>query len=163
MDNEEPKTYDPYGIGKALEHGMRMFMHGKRGTGRTDYMLDTVQEGDVIVTCLYTEAQRLEYEVRKRGFKDVRVMLVIRPTLAEAYERICGIGPRRVVFDHLFLESYYSQSIDSAIYYLSKMKEDLDKRYESHQKRVAAPIHWDGHDAILAMGGDPDQNGGPND
>ena len=152
---DHPKLYDPFGIGTALQHGMRMLLHGQRHSGRTTALLDSLKEHDVVITTMGIEGQRLEREIRARGFKDVTVRLMPTTNLREAYDRLSGqTAQRRIVFDHMFFEGYYSAAIDNAVYELSRFKEHLDAQHESYNKTPKA--RWDPRDAVIAIGGDPD-------
>ena len=131
---DEFDQHDPFGIGRALQHGLRMFMHTTRRSGRTTDMLNMVREDDVVVTSMRQEAHRLQNLVNRRGFKNVDVVCVEPRGLGAVYERLAARRPRRVIFDHLFFETYYSYMVDQAFEDLSRFKDTLDKRYESYKK-----------------------------
>ena len=155
--------HDPFGIGRALQHGLRMFMHASRRSGRTTDMLNMIREDDVVVTAMRQEAQRLKGLVNRRGFNNVDVICVEPLGLGRVYERLVSGRPRRVLFDHLFFETYYSYMMDQAFEDISHFKDTLDKRYESAQKDGTIKPEEDWHYAIDAIGGDMSITGGPND
>lgn len=125
---------DPFGIGLAIEHGLRMLLHGQRHSGRTEVMLEQIKEGDLIVVTMWPIRQHLLRRLRELNFKDVEVVIIDPRSLGGILERTAfNGGKRRVVLDHSVYEAYYSYAMDYAIRDMERFREHLDKRYESHK------------------------------
>lgn len=125
--------FDPFGIGTAIAHGLRMLLHGQRGSGRTTALLAMVKEDDIVVTALRPQAIHMERLLRDAGFKDVRVIVVDPRSLSDIEERLKGTR-RRVLFCHSVFEAYYSYCHDRAMSDMESYREWLDQQHESDQR-----------------------------
>lgn len=104
------ERYDPWGVGEALQMGLRMFIHAQRATGRSTMLLDSLRDGDIIIAATEREARRLERLAHERGLKHV-ISMGYEPRAGELLvggliNRLQG-SKRRVVFDHTFFEAVY--------------------------------------------------------
>lgn len=152
-------SFDPWGIGEALDMGLRMYTHAKRATGRTTLLLDAIQEGDVVVAATQREADRIVRLARDRGFQHVIGRgfegTLGRNVLAELNEYMMGTG-RRVVFDHTFFEALYFWAIRDTMQAMNSIvtRHEEKRARDSKEDRV-----W--IEAVRAIGGDAHIVGDP--
>ena len=101
---------DFFGIGAALKGVTEIYFQSARRTGRTTALLESLREGDVVVTASATSARHLCDQVRARGLLEVGVV-VSHPE--RAYELRENKG-RRIVLEHSFIEKVYRQALERA-------------------------------------------------
>ena len=149
---------DPFGIGEAIQHGLRMLLHGQRHSGRTEAMLDLVREHDTILVALTPVKHDLLRRIRDRGFRNVDVVVVDPRTPHDIVD--CVRDTRhRVLLDHSIYEAFYSYGMDHARMEMERVRKCFDQRYEAGKYRdIRTEVD---KRAVEAMGGDMQIVGGP--
>lgn len=101
---------DIFGIGNALRGMVRVYEISSRCTGRTSAMVKVLQDGDKVVFTSSAEARRVENLCKQAG-------KTIKPIVCEPRNRpqiIQYAGGGNVVFDHVWVEQFYKEALDSA-------------------------------------------------
>jgi len=128
--------YDPWGIGEALQHGMRMFSHGKRATGRSTLLINSVQNMDTIVFAQRAEAQRIDRLLKQSG-KDNVYLITHDPHggLGRAFDYITERYNGRGVlhFDHSWFEAIHLYELRGTMSAMDRFHQDMEQR----RKRAA--------------------------
>ena len=103
---------DFFGIGQAIQGAVQIYFRSARATGRTTVLLDSVKEGDRIITSTREEAHRLEHILRDRKL-NVQCLRV-DPRYPEKVWEQYGRSEGRTIFDHSFIEEHYLACIEEA-------------------------------------------------
>jgi len=124
--------YDPWGVGEAIQHGMRMYSHGKRATGRSTLLLNSVKDGDTIVFAFRAEAQRMRRLLLEAEKSAVNI-IVHDPNQGLHYaadfilERYNRKG--QIYFDHTWFEALYLYEMQSLMHGMDRFKSRLDEMH----------------------------------
>jgi hypothetical protein len=133
---------DHFGIGAALKGAARICFTCARRTGRTTSLLNSLKDGDRIVTLDGREAERLRRELRQRKLEvDV---VVLDPARPEPMRYGTPVG--RTLFDHMWVERFYELAIEQASADIDGLQAAMSGWGEAHEKtrRAAAtePYRW---------------------
>lgn len=152
--------YDPWGVGEAVQHGMRMFSHGKRATGRSTMLLNSVKDRDTVVFAQRMEAQRMERLFMQVGKKVKTIVKDPSQGIGEALSYLNANYDRRgdLHFDHSWFEAIYLYEMRGVMHTMShfynamadqrgKAKEDEDRH------RTYRPFPSDYRDTVNAVAG----------
>lgn len=114
---------------EAAAHGWRMFMHGKRRSGRTDDLVSRVSDGDLIICSMRSSATHTLSVCKNAGKRRVEVVVV---PVANIYslEKIMSGETRKVWLDHTFVESYISENLYASEHALMKLLKENQDKYE---------------------------------
>ena len=152
--------FDPWGVGEAMQHGMRMFSHAKRATGRSTMLIQMVQNHDTVVFAQRAEADRMRRLFAEAGKREVYT-IVKDPNqgLGDAYDYIAANYNRRgtLHYDHSWFEAIYFYEIrrimDSMEHFNAHMVERRQQAVEDEKRHRAPQPRWDGTNAADAAGG----------
>ena len=61
---------DPFGQFEAVQHGWRMFMHGQRRSGRTTALVNSLEDGDLVVVTDHAHGNHLKRTAYEAGQRD---------------------------------------------------------------------------------------------
>lgn len=152
--------YDPWGIGEAVQHGMRMFSHAKRATGRSTVLVNSVQNNDTIVFAQRAEADRIRRLLAEQGKNEVYTIVLdphigMGASLARIAEQYNVRGTLH--FDHSWFEALYLYEIQGVMSIMDRFNKDMHTRRADvleDEKRFRNPTRrWDGESAAEAIGG----------
>ena len=126
---------DHFGIGQAMTGMVRTYFMSARRTGRTTSLVESVKDGDRIVFSNAREMDRVKRLLRDRGAK---VECIVIDPLSP--ERICERGPSqgRTIFDHTWVELYYSALIDGGQRGLDRLEREASGHGEAHRETKRA-------------------------
>lgn len=146
--------YDPWGVGEALQMSMRMFSHGKRATGRSTLLLNSVQNNDTVVFAQRMEAQRMERLFTEQGKTGIK-LIVHDPShgVGSALSTIERQYDRRGVlhFDHSWFEAVYLYEVRDIMNALHHFNDDMAAQQKRKAEETFPPAHL--VDTVRAMGG----------
>lgn len=103
---------DHFGIGPALQALLRMYSASARGTGRTKSLIESVRNGDRIITSSL-QAQRELRELLGRTGRVVDVVVMNASDAGRAMDLAPCAG--RTLFDHTWVEQFYAQALIRAM------------------------------------------------
>ena len=111
---------DIFGIGAAIEGSVQIYLRTARSTGRSNYLVENIKDGDRVVFADPREANRVKRLCLERGLSVE--CIVVRPE--DAY-RLREYGPAkgRLMFDHVWVEMYYLHAIRQAGTDISQMQQ----------------------------------------
>lgn len=121
---------DHFGIGAALQGLAHAYMDTARQTGRTTSLVDSVKDGDRIITHSHAEALRLTRLCAERGIK-VQCIHVDPQWPNRLLELGTLPGDGRTLFDHPWVELFYLRAIQKA-------HEDIDT-FQQRMSGYGAP------------------------
>jgi len=91
-------------IGELLKNTLNLYTLEHRQTGRTTQMLESLQTEDIVVVSHHHTAQLLR-ELTKHNF------VIVARSMLELDVKLKGLRGRRVVFDHVFIETMYMNAV----------------------------------------------------
>jgi len=116
---------EDYGVGAALRAAFEMFTVTSRSTGRTEHLIDNLQEGDIVICSTAGAAGDIERRAKERGIA-VRAT-VCKPDTRSVAQTLVG-RHERVCFDHGWVEQYFLRCIDEARRELGGLQDHLQTR-----------------------------------
>ena len=128
---------DHFGIGNAMTGLLRTYFMAARQTGRTTSLVESVKDGDRIVFSDSRERDRVMRLLRERGVKAECV--VVDPL---SPERIFERGPSqgRTIFDHTWVELYYTNAIDREQRFLDRLERESSGHGGAHRETDRAAL-----------------------
>lgn len=125
---------DEYGYAAAAKAGLRVFVLTTRRTGKTEWMLGAVRDGDRIITTTMQEAARLRSELRDRRMTGVTV-LVWDPESMRGKGRISG----RTFFD----DSWHLAFVEREMERMERERDFIMSAFGSSEEVDAQAERWD--------------------
>ena len=115
---------DQYGIGNAVQGAAATYFQMARRSGRTELLVKTVVEGDVLVTDTRERARYLERRIQdERGFYvQCHHLNADNPIGPHA---IHARANNRLIFDHRYLERLYMAELKSLASSIDKIQSSL--------------------------------------
>ena len=114
---------DIFGIGAAVETAVEIFIRAARRTGRTTRLLETIKNGDCVITDTNNSARLITRYCIDHNIKARTV--VIHPRDLNGMGRLEGFHGR-ILFDHTFLEQRYLAAVKQETEFL----DSIVARYE---------------------------------
>ena len=133
---------DHFGIGQAMEGMARAYFQASRATGRTVSLIESVKDGDRIVCATRLEAQRLKQLCKERG---VEVACIVVPPHSPQRLFDGGTPQGRTVFDHTWVEIFYTEAIKRCQADIDKLQEMASGYGEPHRetlRRAQEMMKW---------------------
>ena len=130
---------DSFGIGVALKAAQRIYFVSARRTGRTMGLVASLKTGDRVCFTRPEEAERVQRMCEERGVT-IETIVVDPKCPARLYEH--GTAKERFVFDHSWVEQYYTHAQERAESDLAFFTERLTGFGEAHleTRRQAAEL-----------------------
>jgi len=127
---------DFFGIGAAMKSMAAVYIRSSRGTGRTTTMLNSLQNGDIVVFADTRETERVRKLIRRMHL-DVKCITVSPDHPNRLFERPPCNG--RVFFDHSWVENWYLNAMHSAEKDLQNLENaaTFDSQKNSYDSRTA--------------------------
>lgn len=106
---------DFFGIGNTIKCLVRVYVEGSRASGRTEHLIKNLKSGDVVCFTNIAEAKRVTSLCRELGIEiKTIVMPAWNPHEIENKDVYKGLNGGSFIFDHTWVEEYYSNVIDEA-------------------------------------------------
>ncbi len=151
---------DIYGIGNAIEHGVKQYIIGSRATGKTVRMMAMLKTGDTVVCPTSASTRRLECQLNRTAL-GVAVQCVREGV---ELDRSSLNKKGRTILSHEFIESYYLNSLRQATVNLKHLEiiwntdtssmsaKEIQLQRHEHSSELRFSIHpvQSDTDAILA-------------
>jgi hypothetical protein len=104
---------DFFGLGQGVRGAMEVYFRAARRTGRTQRLVQNLNEGDRVFTHSSQEARRIRDMARDRGIHQLDVIPVDRPTMQRMHDVMFRMGQARgkVIIDHMLLEEIYKREV----------------------------------------------------
>lgn len=133
---------DMYGIGSAMKSMIQMYTISARGSGRTTEMINSLKDGDRVYFTESREAERVGRMCRERKLEITCVVIpVSNPGRIFEYPTSKG----RSVFDHRWVEEYYSRSVERAekdIEYFQRQSSGFGEAHEETKLKAKEISKW---------------------
>lgn len=124
---------DHFGIGAGVTAVVRTFFQAARATGRTTSLVESLKTGDRVVFLNEREGRRVQAMCKDRG---VEIQITVND--ARYLDRLLSHGPPRhdgrLVFDHSWVEEFYSHTIEQAQRKLDHFQRELSGYGEAHRE-----------------------------
>lgn len=137
---------DHFGIGNMLRGVANVMFMQIRGSGRTTSLVDSVKTGDRVVFTNTSHARRFEQLCKERGVK-VECVVVPVDQPSRLFDRGSVPGDGRLIFDHVWLEEYYLETIKQAEACVDKWQREIGGVGAAHREteRIhrAGRMDWD--------------------
>lgn len=130
---------DFFGIGAALRAMARVYSETARATGRTNTLLDSVQDGDRIICASDTEKRDLQRRLRERGRHGVTV-LAITPERDDGALYELGTSQRQTIFEHTWVERSYAHALQRHAGFIDHWQQRLSGYGEAHRQTRRAAL-----------------------
>ncbi len=118
---------DPYLQFEALQHGWRMYMHGKRRSGRTTRLIESMQDGDIVLVVDHAYGNMIQQDAKRAG-KTIETY-VLPPTPGRMWDSLTPLmnraGTQRVLFDHTWVECFIAERLN-----------EVEHEFEEFTKRI---------------------------
>lgn len=121
---------DHYGIGTAILGAANIYLRSARGTGRTTSLLQSVKDGDRIITSDKREFLRLQDILKERQL-NVDVKLIQPSEMYKLSELNTPQG--RTLFDHIWIEKFYINKIQESVQDIDQLQTQLSGWSEVHE------------------------------
>lgn len=117
---------DVFGIGAAMRGAMAVLLRCQRATGRSTMLLSLVQPGDEIIFADNRQANHFERALHQKN-PELAKYVRARVVPLEQMDKLRGLrNPNgRVMFDHVWVERFYQDSLDRAIREVQYMQEKM--------------------------------------
>lgn len=119
---------DFFGIGAAIRGCVGVYFQSARGTGRTQSMLESLQDGDRVVFLKADEAMRVEHWCKEQGL-DVECRVCSIQSIWTL-----GTSKRRTILDHSWVEQFYREGLDDMDKALERLERHLSGWQEAHRE-----------------------------
>jgi hypothetical protein len=130
------KFTDMFGIGPAVSAALSLVFGAQRQTGRTTRLIESVKDGDRIITGSQNEARQMGRLLKQRGV-NVSVEVIDPYNPHGLYELHTAQG--RTIFDHTWVEMFYQKAISNAADQMTEMEGRLtgfDWRHRETQEKA---------------------------
>lgn len=115
---------DMFSIGSSISDAVRTYFRNSRGTGRTTMLLDTVEEGDMVVFDTGAELAHFNRLCKERNIDVLGVVVpCTKVELLRNHPRPVG----RIIFDHSWVERYYLLQIEACGRVIENLKESYGR------------------------------------
>lgn len=128
---------DHFGIGVAMRAMLLNYQHSARRSGRTTSLVQSVKDGDRIVFPSRREAERVERLLKARGVK-VQCIVIDPKDPGRLVERDPLSGDCRTIFDHTWVEQFYTSAIERA----ESTIDYLQRETSGHGERNEEAVEW---------------------
>lgn len=119
---------DIFGIGPAIQAVSEVYFTSARRTGRTTHLVQTLRNGDYVVTVDEKQAHILRGLLRTTGLAvEVVVVDPARPDFSPVYLNQTG----RTLFDHTWIETRYRLAQSREADYLTYQMKELSANTEA--------------------------------
>ncbi len=125
---------DAFGIGPAVLALLDNYFHAARGTGRTTRLVESLKDGDCVITCTIKEARVLERLIRQRSLT-VNVKVVDPKNPESLFEM--GTQQGRLIFDHTWVEQRYRIAIFDTANWMDGLQQRLGGYDHRHRETRA--------------------------
>lgn len=124
---------DHFGIGAALAANARVYFQSARRTGRTLSLVNSLKDGDRVVFTSEREGRRVKKLCAERG---VTIEIVVcAPCKPERlFSRPSPSSDARLIFDHIWVEEFYLQTLQCAADDIDKLQKELSGRGAAHRE-----------------------------
>ena len=132
-----------FGQFEALAHGWRMYMHGKRRSGRTTELVRALQDGDLVLVTDHVHGSRLERLAREAG-KDVKAYVhpTNRPLGENLSHLLTQVKPNtRIMADHTWIECYIADRLHGMAAEFDWFVDQVDARAKAEREER---VHYTG-------------------
>lgn len=123
---------DNFGIGAQAKGALHVAFNAARGTGRTNAILRSLHDGDLVVFKDRRESERVKRAAKEMGV-EIQT-LVCDPRRLEKIFEGRGTLQGQLVFDHSWLEEYYLIAMEDAYKSIERLREDMGGFDERHVK-----------------------------
>ena len=123
---------DNFGIGAQAKGALQVAFTAARGTGRTDAILRSLHDGDLVVFKDHREAKRVKSLAKEMG-RDIETV-VCDPRRLDVIFHGRGTLQGQLVFDHSWLEEYYLMVMEDAYQSIERLRKDMSGYDERHAK-----------------------------
>ncbi|MBL3825106.1 MULTISPECIES: hypothetical protein [unclassified Marinobacter] len=123
---------DNFGIGAQAQGALRVAFTAARGTGRTNAILRSLHDGDLVVFKDRREAGRVEHMAKEMG-RQIQTVVCDPRRLDKIFEGR-GTLQGQLVFDHSWLEEYYLMAMEDAYKSIERLRQDMSGYDERHAK-----------------------------
>lgn len=137
---------DHFGIGAAMRGMLLNYQYSSRRTGRTTSLVESVKDGDRIVFADRREAERVERLVKERGVT-VKCIVIDPKDPGRLMERGSLSGDGRTIFDHTWVEQFYTAAIERAASDIDHLQRETSGHGEAHRetaRRAEEIVRWRG-------------------
>lgn len=122
---------DFFGIGQALTGCLEIYFRSARMTGRTTNLIESVKDGDMVVFSTHKDRVIFVRELNARGLSCAT--MVCDPVDINGIFKV-ATSKGRTIFDHRFVEEFYTNSLNSAISTLERVQIESSGYGEAHLK-----------------------------
>lgn len=129
---------DHFGIGAAMQSLMFSYKVSSRHTGRTTSLVDSLKDGDRVIFLSQREAIRVQRLCKERGIEIATQVYHPKETAILASKSLPRDG--RTIFDHSWVEEFYSIAIHSAAQDIDRLQTELSGHSEAHRKTERAAL-----------------------
>jgi len=119
---------DLFGIGAGIKGAAGVYLRGARRSGRTQSLLDSLQDGDCVVCWSSKEADVVRRRAKEDG-KDVELRVC-----KDLHELSRGTAKRRFILDHGWVEEYWLREMERIDVDLTRMQEHFTGYGEPHRE-----------------------------
>lgn len=128
---------DHFGIGAGINAALEIYFAASRGTGRTTSLVDSVKSGDRVVFVSGNQARDFERLCKERGIEvEATICDPSRPDRLFGRGSVPGDG--RLIFDHVWLESYYRHAVAEVAIRIDKMQREAGGYGVAHRETARA-------------------------
>lgn len=123
---------DFFGIGNTIKGMMEVYRRSSRATGRTTSLVESVKDGDTIIFSNHNEAERVKRICLDRGV-DANCVFLNYKRPYDIFEKV-NFSKGRTIFDHTWLEEFYSYKIGEAIELIDHLQKETSGYDEAHRE-----------------------------
>lgn len=105
---------DSYGIGSAMEMAMEMYSRSARTTGRTEFLVNAVRDGDTVIFHRHQHLKHFNGRLRELKPRSDLNLIVLRLDGGHLDDHALKGITGAIHFDHSFIEEHYRMTIKSA-------------------------------------------------
>lgn len=105
---------DIFGIGRTLKTMLNIYFLGMARSGRTTQMIMSLKANDLVVFSTNDMGKFTQRRARDMGV-DLQYICISPRNIGELSQKMAGRPrPRRLIFDHAFVEQYYIVAFERA-------------------------------------------------
>lgn len=124
---------DHFGIGAGITAVVRTFFQAARATGRTTSLVESLKTGDRVVFLNEQEGRRVQAMCKDRGV-EIEVIVNEARRIEGLFRRRSPSGDQRLVFDHSWVEAFYTHAIEMAQKDIDQLQRELSGYGEAHRE-----------------------------
>jgi hypothetical protein len=130
---------DIFGIGTGIKSMIAIFIHNARQTGRTTFMVNGLQDGDMVIVVNAQQGKEIERLFTMNESK--RGMRISWKAVEPGDFYSIDFNPRskgRLIFDHVWVEMTYEQAVNDVSHRIAQLQRHASGPTSKQMKEMDA-------------------------